>query len=77
MRFKAIKSSLNSCLSERDDDDDTELSESIPLVFNDMIFENSNNNSHTFCWTISDNEAYDMDEDNEGSSSNLCLVKFW
>ncbi|GJR13291.1 hypothetical protein Tco_0795943 [Tanacetum coccineum] len=57
--------SRNSCLSERDDDDDTELSESIPLVFNDMIFENSNNNSHTFCWTISDNEAYAMDEDNE------------
>ncbi|GJU30080.1 hypothetical protein Tco_1173669 [Tanacetum coccineum] len=46
----------NPCLSERDDDDDTERSESIPSVFNDMISTNSSNNSHTSGWTTSDDE---------------------
>ncbi|PWA93909.1 Protein phosphatase inhibitor 2 (IPP-2) [Artemisia annua] len=56
----------NPCLSEKDDDD-TERSESIPSVFNDMISANCNNNSRASGWTTSDDEVDAMDEDNEGS----------
>lgn len=64
----------NPCLSEKDDDDDTERSESIPSVFNDMISANSNNNSRTSGWTTSDDEVDAMDEGNEGSSFNLSFI---